>query len=147
VAGVIDALVARAGDTIARERLLAPGEPVLALVSGGADSTFLAHALARLGHPLELLHVAHALRRRESEEDAAAVAVLAGRLGVPYARADAPVADGPDLERRAREVARSRRGTRATTASRRSSTASRPRRARQRSAHCRRPTAPAASAR
>ena len=44
-----------------------PGEPVLALVSGGADSTLLAHALNALGHPLETLHVAHALRGAESD--------------------------------------------------------------------------------
>jgi tRNA(Ile)-lysidine synthase len=106
VARVIDGLVGRVGELIARERLLGSGEPVLALVSAGADSTLLAHALVRLGHPVTLLHVAHALRGDESEGDARAAAELAQGLGVAYVRVDAPLADGPDLERRARDLRR-----------------------------------------
>ena len=67
VAGVIDALVARVGGFVARERLLTPGQQVLALASGGADSTLLVHALVRLGYDVSVLHVAHALRGVESE--------------------------------------------------------------------------------
>jgi tRNA(Ile)-lysidine synthase TilS/MesJ len=40
-------LIRRVGEAIARGRLLAPGEPVLVLVSGGADSTLLAHEIGR----------------------------------------------------------------------------------------------------
>jgi tRNA(Ile)-lysidine synthase len=101
-----DGLIARIGAAIARGRLLAPVEPVLALVSGGADSTLLAHALCALGHPLETLHVAHALRGADSEADAAACRALAAGLGVPHRELGGPVAPGPGLEARARTCRR-----------------------------------------
>ena len=54
-----------------------------------------------------MLHVAHALRGAESEADAAAVAALADELGVPvHARRTRRSRDGPDLERRARDLRR-----------------------------------------
>jgi tRNA(Ile)-lysidine synthase len=102
----MDAIVARVGALIARERLLSPGEPVLALASGGADSTLLVHALVRLGYEVSVLHVAHALRADDSERDAQAVSDVALALGVPCLRAEEPLADGPDLERRARDLRR-----------------------------------------
>jgi tRNA(Ile)-lysidine synthase len=43
---------------------------VLCLVSGGADSTCLYHALGELGYEVSALHVDHALRGAESDEDA-----------------------------------------------------------------------------
>ncbi|MDX6570408.1 MAG: tRNA(Ile)-lysidine synthase [Gaiellales bacterium] len=102
----MDALVARIAAFIARERLLTVRQPVLALASGGADSTLLVHALVRLGYDVSILHVAHALRGADSEADARAVAGLADDLGLPFTRADAALADGPDLERRARDLRR-----------------------------------------
>ena len=42
--------------------LLEPGEPVVALVSGGADSLCLWGVLRELGYPVEALHVEHGLR-------------------------------------------------------------------------------------
>jgi len=98
-----DRLIARVGDAIARMRLLAPGEPVLALVSGGADSTLLAHVLHALGRRVETLHVRHALRGAESERDAAACRALAAALGIPHREVDGPVPPGPGIEARARE--------------------------------------------
>ena len=95
-------LIRRVGATIARGRLLAPGEPVLALVSGGADSTLLALALHELGHPLETLHVAHGLRGAESDADAEACRALAGQLAVPHREVAGPVAPGAGVEARAR---------------------------------------------
>ena len=50
--------------------LIEPGGEVTCLVSGGADSTCLWHALAELGYRVSALHVAHGLRGAESEEDA-----------------------------------------------------------------------------
>jgi tRNA(Ile)-lysidine synthetase-like protein len=44
---------------------------VLCLVSGGADSTCLFHALRELGYRVEALHVDHGLRGDESDADAA----------------------------------------------------------------------------
>jgi tRNA(Ile)-lysidine synthetase-like protein len=43
---------------------------VLCLVSGGADSTCLFHALRELGYRVEALHVDHGLRGDESDADA-----------------------------------------------------------------------------
>jgi tRNA(Ile)-lysidine synthase len=50
--------------------LIEPGGEVTALVSGGADSTCLWHALRELGYRVSALHVAHGLRGAESHEDA-----------------------------------------------------------------------------
>jgi tRNA(Ile)-lysidine synthetase-like protein len=50
--------------------LIAPGGAVTCLVSGGADSTCLWHALRALGYDVRALHVNHGLRGAESDEDA-----------------------------------------------------------------------------
>jgi tRNA(Ile)-lysidine synthase len=50
--------------------LIEPGGEVTCLVSGGADSTCLWHALGELGYRVSALHVAHGLRGAESDEDA-----------------------------------------------------------------------------
>jgi tRNA(Ile)-lysidine synthetase-like protein len=50
--------------------LIEAGSEVTALVSGGADSTCLWHALRELGYRVSALHVDHALRGDESDADA-----------------------------------------------------------------------------
>ncbi|TMA31482.1 MAG: tRNA lysidine(34) synthetase TilS [Deltaproteobacteria bacterium] len=64
------------------------GHTVLAAVSGGLDSTVLADALASLRRrgrfTLVIAHVHHGLRA-EADDDQAAVAALAQRLGAPFA--------------------------------------------------------------
>jgi tRNA(Ile)-lysidine synthetase-like protein len=55
---------------IRRHDLIEPGGEVLCLVSGGADSTCLFHALRELGYRVTALHVDHGLRDEESDEDA-----------------------------------------------------------------------------
>ena len=55
---------------IRRNDLMQPGEQVVCLVSGGADSTCLWHALGALGYRVSALHVNHGLRGEESEKDA-----------------------------------------------------------------------------
>ncbi len=50
--------------------LTPPGGEVCCLVSGGADSTCLWHALRELGYRVSAVHVNHGLRREESDEDA-----------------------------------------------------------------------------
>ena len=52
------------------EQLIEPGGEILCLVSGGADSTCLWHALGALGYRVGALHVNHHQRWEESEEDA-----------------------------------------------------------------------------
>ena len=55
---------------IREKGLIAPGAEVLCLVSGGADSTCLWHALGELGYRVSALHIAHGLRGAESDDDA-----------------------------------------------------------------------------
>jgi tRNA(Ile)-lysidine synthase len=63
-------LRARIEEHVRRHELIPPGGDVTCLVSGGADSTCLWHALGALGYGVAALHVNHALRGEESEEDA-----------------------------------------------------------------------------
>jgi tRNA(Ile)-lysidine synthase len=65
-----DAVRARIEGFIRRHDLIAPGGQVTCLVSGGADSTCLWHALRSLGYDVSALHVDHGLRGAESDEDA-----------------------------------------------------------------------------
>ncbi len=65
-----DPLRAKVEEHIRRHELIPPGGEVLALVSGGADSTCLRHVLRALGYRVDALHVNHQLRGAESEEDA-----------------------------------------------------------------------------
>src|SRR5213082_3658799 len=72
---------------IRAHELIPPDGEVTCLVSGGADSTCLWHALRALGYRVSALHVNHELRGAESEADAslcsrtlgAEVVVLDGR--------------------------------------------------------------------
>lgn len=73
--------------TIGVHGLVAPGDRLVAGVSGGPDSLALLHVLYSLREPLEIsLHVAHLdhqLRGPASAADAAFVADLAQRWGLP----------------------------------------------------------------
>jgi tRNA(Ile)-lysidine synthetase-like protein len=64
------ALRARIEDFIRRRDLMPAGAEVTCLVSGGADSTCLWHALRELGYGVSALHVNHGLRGPDSEADA-----------------------------------------------------------------------------
>ena len=66
----MDALRARIEEHVRRHELVEPGGEVCCLVSGGADSTCLWHALGALGYRVSALHVNHKLRGAESDEDA-----------------------------------------------------------------------------
>ena len=62
---------------------------VLVAVSGGADSTALAHlCLSSFDMEMAIAHFHHHLRPGEADEDEAFVRDLAERLGVPYRRGD-----------------------------------------------------------
>lgn len=82
-----------------------PGEPARCAVSGGADSTALAVLAAAAGCVVECAHVDHGLRPGSGDE-ADLVAGLARALGASFISLRVEVADGPDLERRARDARR-----------------------------------------
>ena len=67
---VSNELRARIEEHVRAHELIPPGGEVVALVSGGADSTCLWHALHALGYRVSALHVDHGLRGEESAEDA-----------------------------------------------------------------------------
>jgi tRNA(Ile)-lysidine synthase len=63
-------MLQRVESFIREQGLIEPGGEVTCLVSGGADSTCLWHALGALGYRVSALHVDHGLRGAESAEDA-----------------------------------------------------------------------------
>lgn len=106
-------LIRRIAQTIARHRMLEPGQRVGVAVSGGADSVCLLHALLELAPAqdwkLAVLHVDHGLRGAESREDAAFVGAMAARLGLPFELETADVralAAGDNLEQAGRSARR-----------------------------------------
>ncbi len=72
----------------ARHHLFAPGDALVVGVSGGPDSVALLDLLRRLAESWDLrLHVAHlhhGIRGADADADAAFVAALAERWGLPY---------------------------------------------------------------
>ena len=64
------ALRGRIEEHIRRHDLIPPSGDLVCLVSGGADSTCLWHALGALGYRAAALHINHRLRGEESEADA-----------------------------------------------------------------------------
>ena len=78
--------------------MLSPGQPVVALVSGGADSLCLWDVLRELGHPVAALHVDHGLRGDRGAADAG----FCGSLGAEVVRVE--VGAGGNMEARAREA-------------------------------------------
>jgi tRNA(Ile)-lysidine synthase len=75
----------------------------LALVSGGPDSVALLRALLALGTEPVVLHVDHGLRGEESREDAGFVRELCENLGVRCEIRRLRLAEGPNLQERARD--------------------------------------------
>jgi tRNA(Ile)-lysidine synthase len=99
--------------TIARFRMILPGQRIAAACSGGPDSTallLLLHQLSSdLGCVLSACHFNHRLRGEESDQDERFVRELADRLGLDFhlARADvrrAAESAGANLEAKAREL-------------------------------------------
>jgi tRNA(Ile)-lysidine synthase len=90
---VSEQLRARVEEHIREHELIPTGGEVVALVSGGADSTCLWHALRALGYRVSALHVAHGLRGEESAEDARFCREVLGAEVV-----EAPVPERPTEE-------------------------------------------------
>jgi tRNA(Ile)-lysidine synthase len=77
----------RIDEHIRAHELIPSGGALVALVSGGADSTCLWHALRELGYDVAALHVNHSLRGEESDEDAR---FCRDRLGAEVVQAPVP---------------------------------------------------------
>lgn len=91
----------------ARPLDLFPSTPVAVALSGGADSVFLLHLIARSTPRPKVLaiHVDHGLRGEESQEDAAFCARLCAKLAIPFARRVVELEpETSDLEAKAREL-------------------------------------------
>ncbi|HEY2330922.1 MAG TPA: ATP-binding protein, partial [Acidimicrobiales bacterium] len=76
-------------------------EPVVAGLSGGADSMALLVLALHAGCAVTAVHVDHGLRPGSAAE-AGPVAELASRLGAAFRAVTVEVAPGPNLEARAR---------------------------------------------
>ena len=85
---------------------LESGSPVVAMISGGADSTLLLVTLAERGCRVRAIHVAHGLRAAASVADAEACEALAASLAVPLQIVEGAVSAGGNLEARLRDVRR-----------------------------------------
>src|SRR4051812_50184188 len=83
----------------ARSGLVVEDEPLLVMLSGGADSCCLLDVAVRLGARVSALHVNYGLRGAESDADEAHCRALCERLGVPLhverARLDVGAAGNP----------------------------------------------------
>ena len=84
--------------------LLDPNRPILVGVSGGADSLALMDSLHRLGYPMAVAHLDHALRP-ESAEDAEFVRQKAAELGVPFVSTRTSVREVAEAEKLSLEEA------------------------------------------
>ena len=92
---------------LARSVGLAPEEPLLLALSGGADSVLLLHLLASAQPrpPFRAVHIDHNLRGEESRGDARFCENLCRALGVPFRAVAVELDPGaPSLEARAREA-------------------------------------------
>ena len=84
----MEELLRRIEAHICEHDLIPPGGEVTCLVSGGADSTCLWHALGALGYRVFAVHVDHGLRGDESHEDARHCREVMGARVIAAPRAD-----------------------------------------------------------
>ena len=85
-------MLGRIAANIGVHDLIAPGSEVTCLVSGGADSTCLWHALRELGYDVRAVHVHHGMRGAEADEDASVCRELMGAEVIRVAPADTEAA-------------------------------------------------------
>ena len=81
-------LMQRAKETIERELGLAPKEPILVALSGGADSVALLRAMLFMGFPVAVAHCNFHLRGDESNRDEAFVVDLCRHFDLKLRKAD-----------------------------------------------------------
>ncbi|MFO0750016.1 MAG: tRNA lysidine(34) synthetase TilS [Myxococcota bacterium] len=100
-AGALAAIAAEVAAALTERCGVAPGTPLVAACSGGADSVALVHALAASGRwPLGVAFVDHGLRPVEAERAAAQAA--ARDVGAPFTALAIDLPRGSNLQARAR---------------------------------------------
>ncbi|HKN93566.1 MAG TPA: tRNA lysidine(34) synthetase TilS [Thermoleophilaceae bacterium] len=92
----------RALDAASESGLIIAGEPLLVMLSGGADSVCLLDCAVTLGARVSALHVNYGLRA-ESDSDEQHCRALCERLGVPLAVERVSLADAGNLQAEARD--------------------------------------------
>jgi len=92
----------------------APGSTVVCGLSGGADSTALVALAVAAGCEVTAIHVNHGLRT-SATLDADIARATAAQLQIEFRSVDVDVADGPNLEARARAARRAALGPDALT--------------------------------
>jgi len=92
-------------DLLARCAFPPPGSPLVCAVSGGPDSLALLVLAVAAGCEVTAVHVDHGLRPGSGAE-AGVVAAAARAVGAGFRAERVEVADGPDLEARARAARR-----------------------------------------
>jgi tRNA(Ile)-lysidine synthase len=99
-------VIERVRKAISRHRMVAPGQSVIAAVSGGADSVCMLHVLLEAGVKVSAVaHFNHKLRGEESDEDERFVSGIAARLGIAFYRGECLPGAG-NLEQEARKARR-----------------------------------------
>jgi len=88
-------------DLLRRSTFPPAGTPVTCGLSGGADSTALVRLAVAAGCDVKAVHVDHGLRA-SSATDAECARATAERLGIVFRSERVALADGPNLEARAR---------------------------------------------
>src|SRR6266550_1446585 len=83
--------------------LVRAGEPLLVLLSGGADSVCLLDVAVRIGARTSALHVNYGLRGEESDDDELLCRDLCDRLGVPLHVERPKLPDTGNLQASARD--------------------------------------------
>jgi tRNA(Ile)-lysidine synthase len=96
-------MIDRVAATIERHGMRGVGNRVGVALSGGADSTFLLHALYELGLAAAVLHFNHRLRGVESDRDEEFARELASRFALPCHVLAVPLAEG-NVEQEARRA-------------------------------------------
>ena len=97
--------MSRALEAARASGLVAAGEPLLVMLSGGADSVCLLDIAVKLGARASALHVNYGLRGEDADADADLCGELCGRLGVPLRLERVALsADGGNLQARARDA-------------------------------------------
>jgi tRNA(Ile)-lysidine synthase len=80
----LETLRKRFFDFVQHEQLYLPEHRILVAISGGLDSTVLAHLLFHAGQSIGLAHANFGLREEEADKDEAFVKALAEEWGVPF---------------------------------------------------------------